>query len=230
MNNKQSEEKQRIFLNMLDHPEKYTTKEIEALLADEEISSFASYLTMTKRAMKRHEDEDIDINAEWERFAIEHSIPQKRNWKRIAASTIGIIFISGLAFAATVQLGILPFFNSKEEVEIHPKTPHITATDSIKKAQAERQAVSDSLNRVLLHKTDSIPPQPIVFEDTSLKTIVDAMAAYYHVDVKVLNPVSTHIRLYFKWDRQCSLQQNIELLNAFDRVKVSYSDNTLTIE
>lgn len=230
MNNKQSEEKQRIFLNMLDHPEKYTTKEIEALLADEEISSFASYLAMTKRTMKRHEDEDIDVNAEWERFAIEHSIPQRRNWKRIAASTIGIIFISGLAFAATVQLGILPFFNSKEEVEIHPKTPHITATNSIKKAQAERKTVSDSLNRVLLHKTDSIPPQPIVFEDTSLKTIVDAIAAYYHVDVKVLNPVSTHIRLYFKWDRQCSLQQNIELLNAFDRVKVSYSDNTLTIE
>ncbi|WP_455092557.1 DUF4974 domain-containing protein [Prevotella jejuni] len=230
MNNKQSEEKQRIFLNMLDHPEKYTTKEIEALLADEEISSFASYLTMTKRAMKRHEDEDIDVNAEWEHFAIEHSIPQRRNWKRIAASTIGIIFISGLAFAATVQLGILPFFGSKKEVERHPKTPHITATNSIKKAQAERKAVSDSLNRVLLHKTDSIPPQPIVFEDTSLKTIVDAMAAYYHVDVKVLNPVSTHIRLYFKWDRQCNLQQNIELLNAFDRVKVSYSDNTLTIE
>ena len=230
MNNKQSEEKQRIFLNMLDHPEKYTTKEIEALLADEKISSFASNLAMTKRAMKCHEDEDIDVNTEWERFAIEHSIPQRRNWKRIAASTIGIIFISGLALAATVQLGILPFFNSKEEVEIHPKTPHITATDSIKKAQAERQVVSDSLNRVLLHKTDSIPPQPIVFEDTSLKTIVDAMAAYYHVDVKVLNPVSTHIRLYFKWDRQCSLQQNIELLNAFDRVKISYSDNTLTIE
>ena len=230
MNNKQSEEKQRIFLNMLDHPEKYTTKEIEALLADEEISSFASYLTMTKRAMKRHEDEDIDVNAEWEHFAIEHSIPQRRNWKRIAASTIGIIFISGLAFAATVQLGILPFFGSKKEVERHPKTPHITATNSIKKAQAERKAVSDSLNRVLLHKTDSIPPQPIVFEDTSLKTIVDAMAAYHHVDVKVLNPVSTHIRLYFKWDRQCSLQQNIELLNAFNRVKISYSDNTLTIE
>lgn len=230
MNNKQSEEKQRIFLNMLDHPEKYTTKEIEALLADEEISSFESNLAMTKRAMKRHEDEDIDVNVEWERFAIEHSIPQRRNWKRIAASTIGVIFISGLAFAATVQLGILPFFGSKEEVETHPKTPHITATDSIKKAQAERKAVSDSLNRVLLHKTDSIPPQPIVFEDTSLKTIVDAMAAYYHVDVKVLNPVSTHIRLYFKWDRQCNLQQNIELLNAFDRVKVSYSDNTLTIE
>lgn len=230
MNNKQSKEKQRIFLNMLDHPEKYTTKEIEALLADEEISSFASYLAMTKHAMKRHEEEDIDVNAEWERFAIEHSIPQRRNWKRIAASTIGIIFISGLAFAATVQLGILPFFGSKEEVETRPKIPHLTATDSIKKVQAERKTVSDSLNRVLLYKTDSIPPQPIVFEDTSLKTIVDAMAAYYHVDVKVLNPVSTHIRLYFKWDRQCSLQQNIELLNAFDRVKVSYSDNTLTIE
>lgn len=230
MNNKQSEEKQRIFLNMLDHPEEYTKEQIEALLADEEISSFAHNLAMTKRAMKRHEDEDIDVNAEWECFAIEHSIPQRRNWKRIAASVISVILLSGLALAATVQLGILPFFGSKEKVETHSKTPHLTATDSIKKVQAERKAVSDSLTRVLLHKTDSIPTQPIVFEDTSLKTIVDAIAAYYHVDVKVLNPVSTHIRLYFKWDKQCSLQQNIELLNAFDRVKVSYSDNTLTIE
>lgn len=215
---------------MLDHPEEYTTKEIEALLADEEISSFASYLAMTKRAMKRHEDEDIDVNAEWESFAIEHSIPQRRNWKRVAVSIISVILLSGLALAATAQLGILPFFGSKEKVETHLKTPHLTATDSIKKVQAERKAVSDSLTRVLLHKTDSIPPQPIVFEDTSLKTIVDAMAAYYHVDVKVLNPISTHIRLYFNWDRQYSLQQNIELLNAFNRVKISYSDNTLTIE
>ena len=230
MNNKHSEEKQRIFLNMLNHPEEYTTEQIEALLADEEISSFASYLAMTKRAMKRHEDEDIDVNAEWESFAIEHSIPQRRNWKRVAVSIISVILLSGLALAATAQLGILPFFGSKEKVETHLKTPHLTATDSIKKVQAERKAVSDSLTRVLLHKTDSIPTHPIVFEDTSLKTIVDAIAAYYHVDVKVLNPVSTHIRLYFKWDKQCSLQQNIELLNAFDRVKVSYSDNTLTIE
>ena len=65
MNNKQSEEKQRIFLNMLDHPEKYTTKELEALLADEEISSFASYLAMTKRAMKRHEDEVFCLWIYW---------------------------------------------------------------------------------------------------------------------------------------------------------------------
>ena len=228
MNNKQSEEKQRIFLNMLDHPEEYTTEQIEALLADEEISSFAHNLAMTNRAMNRHEYEDIDVNAEWESFAIEHSIPQRRNWKRVAASVISVL--SGLAFAATAQLGILPFFSSKETVETHLKAPHLTATDSIKKVQAERKAVSDSLTRVLLHKTDSIPPQPIVFEDTSLKTIVDAMAAYYHVDVKVLNPISTHIRLYFNWDRQYSLQQNIELLNAFNRVKISYSDNTLTIE
>lgn len=215
---------------MLDHPEEYTKEQIEALLADEEISSFASYLAMTKRAMKRHEDEDIDVNAEWESFAIEHSIPQRRNWKRVAVSIISVILLSGLALAATAQLGILPFFGSKEKVETHLKAPHLTATDSIKKVQAERKAVSDSLTRVLLHKTDSIPPQPIVFEDTSLKTIVDAMAAYYHVDVKVLNPISTHIRLYFNWDRQYSLQQNIELLNAFNRVKISYSDNTLTIE
>ena len=106
---------------MLDHPEEYTKEQIEALLADEEISSFASNLAMTKRAMKRHEDEDIDVNVEWEHFAIEHSIPQRRNWKRVAVSIISVILLSGLALAATAQLGILPFFGSKEKVETQPK-------------------------------------------------------------------------------------------------------------
>ena len=44
---------------MLDHPEEYTKEQIEALLVDEEISSFAHNLAMTKRAMNRHDEENI---------------------------------------------------------------------------------------------------------------------------------------------------------------------------
>ena len=34
----------------------------------------------------------------------------------------------------------------------------------------------------------------------------------------------------FNWDKQRSLQQNIEILNAFDRINISYVNGTLKVE
>ena len=228
MNKNQSEEKRMQFLDLQEHPEKYTDEQIEALLADENIRAFAQDLAMTKRAMMRNEAGEVDVEEEWEHFSAQHPVPRKRSRMKIAASIAGVVFASGLAFAATVQLGILPFFGNKQPANPQPQIRQTTVADSLK--QEQRKAVIDSLTRTLLPQKDSIPMQPVGFENVSLKTIVETMAQYYHAEVKVLNPGATHMRLFFKWDKQVSLQQNIELLNAFDRVNLTYSDNTLTIE
>ena len=209
MNKNQSEEKRMQFLDMQEHPEKYTDEQIEALLADENIRAFAQELAMTKRAMMRNEAGEVDIEEEWEHFSAQHPVPRQRSRMKIAASIAGVIFASGLAFAATVQLGILPFFGNKQPVNPQPQIQQTTVADSLKQVREQRKAVIDNV---------------------SLKTIIETMAQYYHAEVKVLNPGAAHVRLFFKWDKQASLQQNIELLNAFDRVNLTYSDNTLTIE
>ena len=230
MNKNQSEEKRMQFLDMQEHPEKYTDEQIEALLADENIRAFAQELAMTKRAMIRNEAGEVNVEEEWEHFSAQHSVPQQRSRMKIAASIAGIVFASGLAFAATVQLGILPFFGNKQPANPQPQIRQTTVADSLKQVREQRKAVIDSLTRTLLPQKDSIPVQLVVFENVSLKTIVETMAQYYHAEVKVLNPGATQMRLFFKWDKQASLQQNIELLNAFDRLNLTYSDNTLTIE
>ena len=227
MNNKLSEEKRMQFLDMQEHPEKHTDRQIEALLADEEIRAFAQELAMTKRAMMRNEAGEVDVEDEWERFSTRHPVPRQRSRMKIAASVAGVVFASGLAFAATVQLGILPFFGNKQPASPQSQIQQTTVADSLKQVREQRKAVIDSLTRTLLPQKDSIP---VVFENVSLKTIIETMAQYYHAEVKVLNPGAAHVRLFFKWDKQASLQQNIELLNAFDRVNLTYSDNTLTIE
>lgn len=230
MNKNQSEEKRMQFLEMQEHPEKYTDEQIEALLADENIRAFAQELAMTKRAMMRNEAGEVDVEEEWEHFSAQHPVPRQRSRMKIAASIAGVVFASGLAFAATVQLGILPFFGNKQPANPQPQIRQTTVADSLKQVREQRKAVIDSLTRTLLPQKDSIPVQPVVFENVSLKTIIETMAQYYHAEVKVLNPGAAHVRLFFKWDKQASLQQNIELLNAFDRVNLTYSDNTLTIE
>ena len=230
MNKSQSEEKRIQFLDMQEHPEKYTDEQIETLLADEEIRTFVQDLAMTKRAMIRNEAGEVNVEEEWEQFSAQHSVSQQHSRMKIAASIAGIVFASGLAFAATVQLGILPFFGNKQPINPQPQIQRTTVADSLKQIREQRKAVIDSLTRTLLPQKDSIPMQPVVFENVSLKTIVETMAQYYHAEVKVLNPGATQMRLFFKWDKQASLQQNIELLNAFDRVNLTYSDNTLTIE
>ena len=218
MNKNQSEEKRMQFLDMQEHPEEYTDEQIEALLADENIRAFAQELAMTKRAMMRNEAGEVDIEEEWEHFSAQHPVPRQRSRMKIAASIAGVVFASGLAFAATVQLGILPFFGNKQPANPQPQIRQTTVADSLKQVREQRKAVIDSLTRTLL-------PQNV-----SLKTIIETMGQYYHAEVKVLNPGAAHVRLFFKWDKQASLQQNIELLNAFDRVNLTYSDNTLTIE
>ena len=61
MNKSQSEEKRIQFLDMQEHPEKYTDEQIETLLADEEIRTFVQDLAMTKRAMIRNEAGEMPV-------------------------------------------------------------------------------------------------------------------------------------------------------------------------
>ena len=38
------------------------------------------------------------------------------------------------------------------------------------------------------------------------------------------------IRLYFTWDRQKPLRQNIDILNAFEHIHISYAEQTIKVE
>ena len=162
MNKNQSEEKRMQFLDMQEHPEKYTDEQIEALLADENIRAFAQELAMTKRAMMRNEAGEVDVEEEWEHFSAQHPVPRQRSRMKIAASIAGVVFASGLAFAATVQLGILPFFGNKQPANPQPQIRQTTVADSLKQVREQRKAVIDSLTRTLLPQKDSIPVQPVV--------------------------------------------------------------------
>ena len=60
--------------------------------------------------------------------------------------------------------------------------------------------------------------------------VVSQLAAFYHVKVELDNAESQHIRIFFNWDKTKTLKQNLEILNAFERIQITELDGTLKVE
>lgn len=218
MNNKKTtEEKLQMFFDFQEHPESYSEEQIEELLTDDDIKSLIQDAARIKRAMKKRNPKDVDVNAAWAEFAQQNIKPQ-RNWMKIAASTVGIIVISGAAFAAIhfIRTNRVETPVEKPAVEQRVVKQHaVTDTTSIVKPVAEEKTVDMS---------------PVVFEDAPLSDILSQMAEFYHVKVVYHNEDATKVRLYFNWDKSQSVDDCIKILNSFKRINLIYSDNTITVD
>lgn len=216
MKNENINDKRAMLLDMQNHPEKYTDEQITALLADDDIKAFAETLAMSKRAMMRQEPDPVDVDDAWQQFAEAHSLPRRNRYK-IAAVTTGIVFLSGMALAAVVRWGIFAPTNRNADQPQKPQTERVITTDSLRQ---------DSVAA----PKDSVDLSPVTFEDAELGTILTQMGAFYHVNVTFGKEASRHIRLYFQWDKHLDLQQQIDLLNAFDRINITLQGNSLNVE
>ena len=202
-------------LDMQEHPDRYTEEAFNDLLADEDVRRFAYDMAMTKRAMRKHEREEVDVDRTWKAFSTRHQ-PRHRNRIKVVAATIGIIFLSSIAFATVLRWGF--FRSTRSEIPNHNQ-PVIA-----------QKHPNTSLQDTIPAQQDSTSNLPIVFDDAELATILNQMAAYYHVEVVFQRKQSKHVRLYFRWNRQKSLSQQLELLNAFDRINLTLSDHTLIVD
>ncbi len=230
MNNLTIEEKKLMLLEIQEHPEKYTEEQINELLADKEVKAFLIDSSRIKRGMLKQNPAEIDVEAEWEKFISKNEIQNTQtdfsqneqtessqyskfrilNYRKFAAASIGIILISGMAFAA------IHFFHPSEKQAPKQEIEKVVPVDSVKTSPIE--------------KKDTIDMRPVVFEDAELHTILTQMADFYQVKVNFQNEQVGKTRLYFNWDKHQSLNHCIEILNGFERINITYSNNTLTIE
>ena len=216
MTNMNKDEKRLMLFDMQEHPDKYTDEQMEHLLADEEVKDFLHDLAMARMAGKKATPKKVDVDKAWKEF----SNGSYRNRMKIAASIIGIIFLSGVALAA-VQNGWFKFSSSDKVVEDKTVTEHIANP---------KQLANDSLKVMTTENKDSLDMKPVVFDDAELGTVLMQMADFYHVKVEYMNANTQHVRLFFNWNKTKTLEQNMELLNAFDRIQIEYADGTLMVK
>lgn len=194
-------EKRLMLFDMQEHPEKYTDEQVERLLADEEAQEFLRDLAMARMAGRKATPKNVDVDKAWKEFSEKHNKAKSisngantsyRNRMQIAASIIGIIFLSGVALAA-VQNGWLKFAASDKVADNKAVTE-----------QTDKSGLSadDSLKAVTAEPKDSLDMKPVVFDNTELGTILTQMADFYHVKVRYDNADTQHVRLFFNWNRR----------------------------
>ena len=216
MTNMNKNEKRMMFFDMQEHPEKYTDEQMEHLLTDEEVKEFLRDLAMARMAGKKATPKKVDVDKAWKEF----SNGSYRNRMKIAASIVGIIFLSGVALAA-VQNGWLNFSTSDKVVDNKAMAEQIVPSNTL---------TNDSIKAMTVEPTDSLDMKPVVFDNAELGTILMQMADFYHVKVEYMNANTQHVRLFLNWNKTKTLEQNMELLNAFDRIQIEYADGTLIVK
>ena len=205
-----TEEKTKRLLEMQEHPERYTEEEIRQLMADEECRQLYEQMVKATDALL---SEKVIVKSEkfaagqvgFSLFTFHSSL------KKLAAAFIGLLMLSGIAYAA---------------VRIAKSTNRTEVVEELQSETVEPR-VSTSPQQTL--PADSIP-QPRVFENTPLDKMVTEIASYYNKVVDIQNGQAHELRLYYKWDPSVPLESVVEDLNHFDRVSLAIEDDKLIVK
>lgn len=197
-------------LDAQDHPETFTEEELQAMLKEDDLRESAALMARLKQAYIGEETEQIDVDAEWQRFASQKPKRRPWGWMQIAAAFIGLLMLSGIAYAA---IHIVSSSRSQQAVE----------------NQGDRSL--DSVQNhgpvpLILHSI----PEPKTFENVPLKDITAELASFYHIAIEVRNAETAVLRLYYPWNPQMPLRQVVEELNRFEKVNLTLTNDTLIIE
>ena len=224
--NKSKEEKRQMFFDMQEHPERYTDEQVESLLADEDMKDFFHDMAMFRMAMQKGNPKKVNVDEVWKEFADKQRLKFNEasgktfsnRWK-IAASIISAIFLSGMTFAA-IHSSLFRFSSSEKANQANME--HISSTSKLNN--------TDSIKACASGKAANLDITPVVFDNAELGDVVSQLAAFYNVKVEFDNAESQHVRIFFNWDKTKTLEQNLEILNAFERIQITEVDGTLKVE
>ena len=205
----------RQLLEMLDNPDAYTEQEIlDIINRDEDTRETYRLMVASKRSSRqRQADKPIDVDAAWQKLNQKvHPKQHSFGWMKIAASFVGIMLVSGIAFAAIQIVRYAQQHTPKtEEVINTPKPASTTPSDTL---PTDTTAVS----------------QPVIYDNIPLEKMLSEIAAHYDAKVTFVNDEARGLRFRFVWNPQKGIGQVVSDLNQFERLTVTLKDDVITVE
>ena len=209
-------------LEMLDNPDAYTEQEIRDIINhDKDTREVYRLMVEAKRSSRHHQgNKSVDVNEAWKRFVENEEFataqPTRQShsvFRKIAASFIGMLIISGIAFAA------IQIVNNIVGGEIKSPT-HETRISNPR----QEIVTADTL------ANDTVTVQPVIYDNIPLEKMLPEIAAFYDTEVIFANDEVRQLRFRFVWNPQQSIEQVIRDLNQFERLTVTLKDNQITIQ
>ena len=204
-----------LLLQMMEQPHRYTADQWQEILADDECRELYTLMSKTQSAVDaaRADEEITDdmIDAEWQR--LNHGKQELRSEKysflKIAAMFVGILMLSGIAYAA---IHIASHYNA-------PKAQDEVITNS-----------QSSISQSQIVKSDTIAaPEPKLYDNVPLGDIFEELSGYYNVKVVYQNEDAPRLRLFYQWKPEYTLEKVVEMLNNFEWIQIQTENDTLFI-
>ena len=195
-------------LRMTERPQDYTDEELQQLMNDPDMRAYYELMANAETgfALKKeenHGDSPMILTSRTKR-----PVPLIL---RIAAIVIGILMLSGIAYAAY-----------HFAVGGDSKSP----TQEMQMADSHQQEGGDQQGGAQLSESDAIR----TFENAELQQILQELSNHYHVGVVFRNEQARHVRLYTKWDTTAPLTTMIERLNGFEKVSIRLNKDQMIAE
>ena len=214
--------KTELLLRMMEHPHDYTADEWHEILQDEECRELYTMMSKTRGAIEAERAEEQlteeQIDAEWQRLANaevkneDYESGNRRSFLKIAASFVGLLIVSGIAFAAIRMLNRMPDNAPKVEQSVNA-----SANDTIIKTTED-------------YPVDSVAEASVEFDNLLLEQMLAEIASYYKAEVTFRNESARMLRFYFVWRRSEGLEQVVDDLNHFESLHVTLKDNLIIVE
>ena len=188
-------------IRMLLHPEQYTDEQLDQMLDETSIPV-------------------PDVEEEWQQFKAQRQRRRRQNpMMRWAAVIITVAALSGITYAA-----IQHFRNANDVKE---NTPAV-APQQKEVQEMERQETEYHVAPIA-EKIDSIR-QDQQFNNVELQQIMQQLSRDYDVKVVFKNEAKRTLRFYLKWEANDSIQDILNRINHFEKVHLTLSEETITIE
>lgn len=207
---------------MIEQPSKYTDREWQEILTDEECRELYTLMSKTKSAIDAEKAErqttEEAVDAEWRHFERSHFPHRFSMVYRYAAMIVGILMLTGIAYAAIHFLSI-----PRQQVEEDLDAP-------TNETQMVKEAIPEHLTENPTTNTDTIvPTSPRLFDNVPLEQILEELSDYYHIDVMFKNKDVRQIRLFYQWKPDYSLEKVVEMLNNFETLHISAENSILIV-
>lgn len=212
-------DKYNLTFDVIEHPEKYTSEHLAEIMSDPEIRAIYTLVCKTDSAIEA--SKEVDVDAEWDRFADKYTRRSVRSYFRGRAASVAAIIASGIltvaaGIAVTVAIGGYKGAPKIDEVTAEAQPVSVEATP------ADTAAVGD--------EAVSAVSGLVIFEDEPLEKIMTEIAAIYHVDVNFNNKEAASLHLYYRLDTSLPLNEVITRLNTFESFNITQEGNTLSID
>lgn len=211
-------------LDAMEHPDRYTQTEIEAMLRDPDVKEVFDLLDRTKSSLQPIIVPDIE--AEWKKFETNRRISASalytwltRRFSRNAAASIAIGIASLTAVAAIVGVGIHHINHNQESTVSEETAMSVTVI-----------GMSQPDTITSFEVKEDVASETVVLEDEPLDAMMSMIAAYYGVKVVFKDDSSKTLRFYFRWNQALTVEEVVDRLNNFQQIHMTLKDKTITID